>query len=730
MKQIFSTLYIIFEFLCSQELRIWLRMAVKPLAVMAMLAVLLWLGAWFDAQIAYAETADLACPAGMQQDGALCYPLCQDGYYGIGPVCYQDCPADYKSDSRFCFKEAHIFAKASYGRGGGVGLVCAPNQEAQGGLCYTRCAAGYYGVGPVCWQRCRAGYADHGATCFKHIFDFYGKPTYGRGAGRAVSVCAPGLERNGSLCYPRCTLGFYGAGPVCFQTCPTGYKDDGALCRKDAIVFATPSYGRGAGEALNFIPVADSFQISTPKDTPVTFQMLITDLNDDVTQGNDVIVVQPFQHGSASANKLYTPDPGFEGTDFRVWKWSDGKHESNQAIVTIVVGNVPPNSAPVAFDRTVTVTEDTPITITVTCTDADQDQLMYELVDKPQHGAYQWLPPNTVVYTPTTDFVGTDSFTFRSHDGQDFSNVSTITLIVNAINDAPVMLTQPISTTRNSNAAVTLAATDMESDTITYTLVSSPTHGALSGEIPNLLYTPQPNFVGNDNFQFQAADNQGATTVATLTITVLPTNTAPLAESLILTTNQESAVAVNLIGSDAENDPLTYTVVSSPTHGTLSGADTDWVYIPNTDFIGVDSLTFKTNDGQVDSGVATITINVMAAPAEASLVGILYEDSNGNAQPDTEDRGVSGLLVTLTSNVQVAGATQTFTTETDAIGAWRLDGVPFGQYTLRITSSATVQIETPLQTSITVGQRGVQQLQPTGVTVTGRALFLPVVMHP
>lgn len=125
---------------------------------------------------------------------------------------------------------------------------------------------------------------------------------------------------------------FVGNGPVCFQRCPGGYKDDGALCRKDAIIVAKASYGRGAGEAMNFIPVADSFQISTPKDTPVTFQMLITDLNDDVSQGNDVIVVQPFQHGSASADKLYTPDPGFESTDFRVWKWSDGKHESNVAI--------------------------------------------------------------------------------------------------------------------------------------------------------------------------------------------------------------------------------------------------------------------------------------------------------------------------------------------------------------------------------------------------------------
>ncbi len=727
MKQTLSTILMIWEFLGSQECRIWLRMTLKPAAVMATLAVMLWLGAWFDARIAHAETQDLACPAGTEQDGQLCYPLCEAGFTGIGPVCYKNCPAGYTDDGALCRLNAHIFAKASYGRGGGTGLVCAANQEAQGGLCYPRCIASHYGVGPVCWQRCPAGYADHGATCFRHIFDFFGKNTYGRGAGAPVSVCPAGLERNGALCYPRCAAGFVGNGPVCFQRCPAGYKDDGALCRKDAIIVAKASYGRGAGEVLNFIPVADSFQISTPKDTPVTFQMPVTDLNDDVANGSDVIVVQPFEHGTTSADKLYTPEPGFEGTDFRVWKWSDGKHESNQAIVTIVVGNVGPNSAPVALDRTVVVTEETPITIDVLCTDAENDELFYQLLEKPQHGDYQWIPPNTVIYTPTVDFVGTDSFTFRSHDGQEFSNVSTITLTVNAVNDAPVVVTQPISTTRNNNAAVVLSATDVESDTITYTLVSSPTHGSLSGEMPNLLYTPEENFVGDDSFQFQARDPQGAATVATVSITVLPTNTAPLAENLVLTTVQESAVAVNLTAGDVDEDELTYTLVTSPTHGTLLGAGTEWVYTPAANFVGVDSLTFNVNDGQADSPVATVTFNVTPAPNEASLFGLVFEDRNGNGQPDEDETGVSGLLVTLTPTNSRTG--DELSTLTEAGGGWRLDGAVFGQYTLRIASSSSIQIATPIETVITLDQRGVQPLQPAGVKVTGRALFLPLVVR-
>ena len=725
MKRTLSTLGLVIEFIGSHELRIWLRFALKPLAVLATLAVMLWLGAWFDAQIAYAETAPLACPAGTEQDGALCYPLCQAGFYGVGPACYKDCPAGYESDSSFCFKPAHIFAKASYGRGGGTGLVCAANQEAQGGLCYPRCIASHYGAGPVCWQRCPAGYVDDGAFCRRpfplHIF---AKNSYGRGAGGAVSVCGAGLERNGALCYPRCAAGFYGAGPVCFQRCPTGYGDDGATCRKDAIVFATPSYGRGAGTVMNSVPVAIDETARTPKETPIKLAFKVDNFDNDPL--SSVIFVQQPGHGEVDAG-IYTPAAGFEGADTIQWKTNDGKHDSNVAIATVLVGNVGANGAPVAVDRTVAVTEETPITIDVTCTDVDNDELFYQLIDKPQHGEYKWVPPNTVIYTPTVDFVGTDAFTFRAHDGQAFSTVSTITLTVAATNDAPVVVTGPVSTTRNSNVAVTLAAIDVESDTITYTLVSSPTHGLFSGEVPNLLYTPAVNFVGDDSFQFQASDSQGAATVGTVAITVLPTNTAPLADALLLTATQESALAVNLSAVDADGDELTYTLVSSPTHGTLLGTGTDWVYTANANFSGVDSVTFKANDGQADSALATVTLNVIAAPNEASLVGIVFADNNGNGEPDGEESGVGGLLVTLTpANGRASGS---LSTVTERGGGWRIDGVGFGQYTVNIASSSSVQIAPPVATQVTVTQRGIQSSTNAAVQVTSRALFLPMVQR-
>ena len=67
------------------------------------------------------------------------------------------------------------------------------------------------------------------------------KLAYGRGVGKPISTCAPGLEQNGLLCYPYCRDGFYGVGPVCWQYCPTGFTDTGVDCLKP------PAYGRGVG---------------------------------------------------------------------------------------------------------------------------------------------------------------------------------------------------------------------------------------------------------------------------------------------------------------------------------------------------------------------------------------------------------------------------------------------------------------------------------------------------
>jgi len=91
----------------------------------------------------------------------------------------------------------------------------------------------------------------------------------------------------------------------------------------------------------------------------------------------------------------------------------------------------------------------------------------------------------------------------------------------------------------------------------------------------------------------------------TLTMEVL--NSAPIAEDVATDTYENVAIAIPLAGSDVDGDELTYTVLTLPANGTYA----DGIYTPDAGWFGIDTFTYKVNDGEVDSEVGTITITVI-----------------------------------------------------------------------------------------------------------------------
>lgn len=176
-----------------------------------------------------AGTTPNACGSGQQMDGGLCYPQCAGGYYGVGPVCWQSCRAGYADHGATCFRHLFDwYWKGSYGRGGGSAPTQCAGAQYDAGLCYPWCAGGYSGAGPVCWGGCPAGYATDGATCRRDV-QITAKASYGRGAGvgrvcsagleydagLCYAACDAGYDGVGPVCWGTCPEGMVACGAGC-----------------------------------------------------------------------------------------------------------------------------------------------------------------------------------------------------------------------------------------------------------------------------------------------------------------------------------------------------------------------------------------------------------------------------------------------------------------------------------------------------------------------------------
>ena len=198
--------------------------------------------------------------------------------------------------------------------------------------------------------------------------------------------------------------------------------------------------------------------------------------------------------------------------------------------------------------------------------------------------------------------------TVRDCAGNSVSQSYTYTVI--GPNQAPTANPQSVSTAEDTPLDIVLTGSDPDCEPLTYSVTSGPSHGTLSGTAPNLTYMPTANYNGTDSLTFVVSDSLVNSEPAVVEIDVTPVNDAPVAHPQSVTTRQHVAVAITLTGSDVEGGELTFSVVTQPTHGTLSGTAPDLIYTPAPGYAGHDGLTFIVNDGDLDSAPAAVDITI------------------------------------------------------------------------------------------------------------------------
>jgi VCBS repeat-containing protein len=393
---------------------------------------------------------------------------------------------------------------------------------------------------------------------------------------------------------------------------------------------------------VNDAPVAGTTALSVNEDTVLAGRLVATDAEGDTL----TFALAPGQgptHGTLNLQPdgtyLYTPAANYHGTDTFTYTVSDGNGGVVTQSVTISVASV--NDAPVAQNATVSGNEDTVITGQVTATDIEGDNLTFSVPasGRPAHGTVTMAADGSYSYVPNANYNGTDSFTYRVSDGNGGVTTATVTVNVAPVNDAPVANTAPIAGIEDTVVTGRVIATDVDGDALTYTLVSAPTHGALTfASDGSYTYAPSANYNGNDTFVYQVSDGHGGVTNVVQTIQVAAVNDAPTTVGFDAVSLNSAPVTGTLTAQDVDGDALSFALASNggPSHGSVTIAPNGaFVYTPANGYDGTDAFTYVVSDGKGGTATATVSLTLVGdndAPSATNTAFALNEDTvlNGN----------------------------------------------------------------------------------------------------
>jgi hypothetical protein len=395
-----------------------------------------------------------------------------------------------------------------------------------------------------------------------------------------------------------------------------------------------PPGGVGRGPNWNHpnasrnVPVGAEMEVTVEQDGSLDFALEGSDADGDTLKYR--IATRP-ANGKATVTPpgpavRYLPNPGFKGVDSFTYLVNDGVHDSRPATVVVFVTDV--NAAPVAENATHSLVEDTAAAFNLSGSDVDAELLAYLIVTQPMHGTVvvDGNGPG-VQYTPNPDYFGTDLFTFVTTDGVSESNVSTVTLTITPVNDAPEVRGERLTVAASTATTFDARTRDAENDFLRLRIATYPAHGAaVAGANATILYRPVAGFTGMDTFTVIANDGELDSLPATMTMMVESANFLANATAASHTTDEDQFVTFDLQADNTDGAVMTYAVVTQPEHGAVSiaGSGPSATYTPDANFNGTDSFTFAVSDGTYTSQPATVTIAV-------NPVNDAPEASNANA---------------------------------------------------------------------------------------------------
>ncbi|WP_180801599.1 tandem-95 repeat protein, partial [Vibrio parahaemolyticus] len=381
---------------------------------------------------------------------------------------------------------------------------------------------------------------------------------------------------------------------------------------------------------INDAPNAENDVITTEEDTAVTIDVLV---NDSDVEG-DALSIQsasvPSEQGSVDivdGKLVFTPAENFNGEATITYIVTDGDL-TDEANVTVTV--TPVNDSPVAVDDTTSIQEDTAVTIDVLTndTDVDDDKLSIESASVPKEQGTVEVVDGKLVFTPAENFNGDAEITYTVTDGE-LTDEAKVTVTVNPVNDAPTIkvdavesITEDAVSTDTVIATLEVADTDTPEDQLTVSLENNSNgYFVLVGDEVKLTQAGV-DAVNNDELNLKdltisasVSDGVNPTANDSDSLIVNRVNDAPVAKDDIATTQEDTAVTIDVLpnDTDVDGDKLSIESVSVPKEqGTVEVVDGKLVFTPAESFNGDAEITYTVTDGALtDQATVKVTVNAV-----------------------------------------------------------------------------------------------------------------------
>jgi CSLREA domain-containing protein len=282
--------------------------------------------------------------------------------------------------------------------------------------------------------------------------------------------------------------------------------------------------------------------------------------------------------------------------------------------------------------------EDTPRTILapgVLANDFSWNPISVTLTLPPTSGNLVFNPDGSFVYTPAADFNGSDTFEYFATDGV-YTDTAVATITVRPVNDTPSLQDDLYSTPEDTPLVVPPPGFlendhDIDGDALHIVSYSGVVNGSLT-VVPDgsFTYSPLADFYGVDGFSYILSDGV-VTSTASVTITVVAVNDAPVALGETYTFTQGTAVSLVIAApgvlendQDVEGDALSAALLSGPAHGSLAlHADGSFEYTPEPTYNGPDSFSYAADDGQALSEPVSVQLNIVQGSFQLVMPVIL-----------------------------------------------------------------------------------------------------------